>query len=155
MDHDLGAVRREALVLGGQAERPLQGDVGVGNRRRVFGARIYSRRSSRPAPRRRGGERERAWRRPQSAWECEEAHSGSAPLRSPRSRWCSAPATAAAVAPYGTHDAGGFRNVLPPGEAGADNAAQLAQFEANGTYPAHFTDQQPLYDNLITGSPRR
>jgi len=37
-----------------------------------------------------------------------------------------APATAAAVAPYGTHDAGGFRNVLPPGEAGVDNAAQLA-----------------------------
>ena len=64
-----------------------------------------------------------------------------------------APATAAAVEPYGAHDAGGFRNVLPPGEAGVDNAAQLAQFQANGTYPAHFTDQQPLYDNLITGSP--
>ena len=48
-----------------------------------------------------------------------------------------APATAAAVAPYGAHDAGGFRNVLPPGEAGVDNAAQLAQFQANGTYPPH------------------
>jgi hypothetical protein len=30
-----------------------------------------------------------------------------------------APATAlAAVEPYGTDDAGGFRNVLPPGQAG-------------------------------------
>src|SRR2546428_8959234 len=30
-----------------------------------------------------------------------------------------APAAAATVEPYGTHDAGGFRNVLPPGAAGA------------------------------------
>ena len=27
--------------------------------------------------------------------------------------------------PYGTNDAGGFRNVLPPGEAGVANAFQL------------------------------
>ena len=64
-----------------------------------------------------------------------------------------APAAAATVEPYGTHDAGGFRNVLPPGEAGTDNAAQLAQFQLDGSYPDHFTDQQPLYDSLITGSP--
>jgi acyl-homoserine lactone acylase PvdQ len=64
-----------------------------------------------------------------------------------------APAAAATVEPYGTHDAGGFRNVLPPGEAGTDNAAQLAQFQLDGSYPDHFTDQQPLYDGLITGSP--
>ncbi len=59
-----------------------------------------------------------------------------------------------AVEPYGTHDAGGFRNVLPPGEAGTDNAAQLAQFQLNGTYPDHWTDQQPLYDDLISASPQ-
>jgi acyl-homoserine lactone acylase PvdQ len=64
----------------------------------------------------------------------------------------SAPAQAA-VAPYGTNDAGGFRNVLPPGEAGVDNALQLAQFEANGSYPAHFADQLPLYENLLYDSP--
>src|SRR5436190_4380846 len=59
---------------------------------------------------------------------------------------------AAAIPPYGTHDAGGFRNVLPPGEAGTDNAAQLAQFQATGSYPPHWTDQQPLYDKLIQGA---
>ena len=56
-----------------------------------------------------------------------------------------------AVEPYGAHDARGFRNILPPGEAGTDNAAQLAQFEATGDRPKHWTDQQPLYDRLIQG----
>ena len=52
---------------------------------------------------------------------------------------CAAPATALAdVQPYGTNDAGGFRNVLPPGEAGTDNAVQLAHFQAAGTVPPHF-----------------
>jgi acyl-homoserine lactone acylase PvdQ len=65
------------------------------------------------------------------------------------------PAVAAAVtpAPYATNDAGGFRNVLPSGENGTDNAAQLAQFQLNGTYPPHYTDQLPLYANLVYGSP--
>jgi acyl-homoserine lactone acylase PvdQ len=67
---------------------------------------------------------------------------GSAPVR---------PA-AAAIPPYGTDDAGGFRNVLPPGEAGTDNAVQFAQFNATGAYPPHWTDQQPLYDGLIQGA---
>jgi acyl-homoserine lactone acylase PvdQ len=57
------------------------------------------------------------------------------------------------VQPYGTNDAGGFRDVLPPGENGLDNAAQLAEFELNGTYPPHFADQLPPYANLIYGSP--
>ncbi|MEA2334129.1 MAG: hypothetical protein QOG40_619 [Solirubrobacteraceae bacterium] len=66
------------------------------------------------------------------------------------------PATAAAAvpaAPYGTNDAGGFRNVLPSGENGLDNAQQLAEFQLNGTYPPHYTDQLPLYANLLHGSP--
>src|SRR4051794_10615416 len=58
----------------------------------------------------------------------------------------------AAVEPYGAHDAGGFRNVLPPGEAGVDNAIQFAAFQAAGTYPDHWMDQQPLYNGLIAGS---
>jgi acyl-homoserine lactone acylase PvdQ len=64
-----------------------------------------------------------------------------------------APAALADVQPYGTNDAGGFRNVLPPGEAGTDNALQLALFQAAGSVPPHFTDQQPLYDGLLFASP--
>ncbi|MCW3057025.1 MAG: penicillin acylase, partial [Solirubrobacterales bacterium] len=55
--------------------------------------------------------------------------------------------------PYGTNDAGGFRNVLPAGENGLDNAAQLAQFQLNGSYPPHFADQLPLYAGLVYASP--
>src|SRR5919108_4065775 len=64
-----------------------------------------------------------------------------------------ASSASAAVEPYGTHDAGGFRNVLPPGEAGTDNAIEFAAFQAAGTYPNHWTDQQPLYNNLIYAAP--
>src|SRR3954454_12657759 len=59
----------------------------------------------------------------------------------------------AAVDPYGTNDAGGFRNVLPPGAAGTDNAADLVAFTGGGTRPAHWADQQPLYENLVFASP--
>src|SRR3989449_11757551 len=59
----------------------------------------------------------------------------------------------APVQPYGTNDAGGFRNVLPAGENGLDNATQLAEFEFSGTYPPHFADQLPLYANLLYASP--
>src|SRR4051812_24967725 len=59
----------------------------------------------------------------------------------------------AAVDPYATNDAGGFRNVLPPGEAGTDNAADLVAFTGGGTRPAHWADQQPLYENLLYASP--
>jgi acyl-homoserine lactone acylase PvdQ len=60
---------------------------------------------------------------------------------------------AADVQPYGTNDAGGFRNVLPPGEAGTDNILQLGAFETTNTAPAHFFDQQPLYNGLLFASP--
>jgi hypothetical protein len=72
------------------------------------------------------------------------------------------PAAAAAAVtpePYGTHDAGGFRNVLPAGENGLDNATQLAEYEASKEkgeepkYPPHATDQLPLYANLLYASP--
>jgi acyl-homoserine lactone acylase PvdQ len=55
--------------------------------------------------------------------------------------------------PYGANDGGGFRNILPPGENGLDNAAQLAAFEATGTRPAHFSDQLGMYSNLIYAAP--
>lgn len=57
------------------------------------------------------------------------------------------------IQPFGTNDAGGFRNVLPSGENGLDNATQLAEFQANGTYPPHYKDQLPLYAGLIYASP--
>ncbi len=55
--------------------------------------------------------------------------------------------------PYGTNDAGGFRNVLPPGENGLDNLQQLLEFRGRGRLPDHFADQQPLYENLVYGAP--
>src|SRR3954454_1260209 len=64
-----------------------------------------------------------------------------------------APAHAAAPAPYGANDAGGFRNVLPPGTAGTDKALQLARFNLDGTRPAHWDDQLPLYTDLLYASP--
>jgi acyl-homoserine lactone acylase PvdQ len=62
-------------------------------------------------------------------------------------------ARAATPQPYGTNDAGGFRNVLPPGENGLDNLAQLFAFRGTGALPPHFADQQPLYENLLYGAP--
>jgi acyl-homoserine lactone acylase PvdQ len=62
-------------------------------------------------------------------------------------------AAAAEVQPYGTNDAGGFRNVLPPGENGLDNGTQLAEFQLNGKLPPHAADQLPLYANLLYASP--
>ena len=63
-----------------------------------------------------------------------------------------APALAADPAPYGRHDAGGFRNILPPGENGTDNAAQLGAFMGTGALPPHWVDQQPLYEGLVYAS---
>jgi acyl-homoserine lactone acylase PvdQ len=59
----------------------------------------------------------------------------------------------AAPQPYGTNDAGGFRNVLPPGENGLDNLAQLFAFRGTGILPPHFADQQGLYENLLYAAP--
>ncbi|MBS1891667.1 MAG: penicillin acylase family protein, partial [Actinobacteria bacterium] len=62
-------------------------------------------------------------------------------------------ASAAAVQPYGTNDAGGFRNVLPPGENGLDTLPQVLGFKASKTIPPHFDDQQPLYEGLLYAAP--
>src|SRR5262249_26009998 len=55
--------------------------------------------------------------------------------------------------PYGANDGGGFRNILPPGENGFDNPAQLAAFEATGARPEHNDDQLGMYSNLIYAAP--
>jgi len=59
----------------------------------------------------------------------------------------------AAPQPYGTNDAGGFRNVLPPGENGLDTLSQIFSFRGLGVLPPHYADQQPLYENLVYGAP--
>ncbi len=62
-------------------------------------------------------------------------------------------ASANAVQPYGTNDAGGFRNVLPPGQNGLDSLEQVLGYKASKTIPPHFADQQPLYEDLLYGAP--
>jgi acyl-homoserine lactone acylase PvdQ len=59
----------------------------------------------------------------------------------------------AARQPYGTNDAGGFRNVLPPGENGLAGFGQILTFRSTGALPPHFADQQPLYENLLYAAP--
>jgi len=63
------------------------------------------------------------------------------------------PGVQAAVQPYGANDAGGFRNVLPPGENGLATFSEIFAFRGAGVLPPHFADQQPLYENLVYGSP--
>jgi acyl-homoserine lactone acylase PvdQ len=64
-----------------------------------------------------------------------------------------APGAAAQVQPYGTNDFGGFRNILPPGQNGLDDAAQAAAFKAAGVYPPHANDQLGMYSGLTTAVP--
>ena len=64
-----------------------------------------------------------------------------------------APMAAGAPAPYGTDDAGGFRNVLPPGENGTASFGEILTFRGPGLLPPHFADQQPLYENLLYAAP--
>ena len=63
------------------------------------------------------------------------------------------PAHAATPQPYGTNDAGGFLNVLPPGQTGHITAVQLAQNQTSYAPPAHFDDQRALYNDLLYASP--
>ena len=55
--------------------------------------------------------------------------------------------------PYGTNDAKGFRNILPPGQNGHANAADLAAFGASGRRPEHNNDQLGLYEKLVFEAP--
>src|SRR4051794_6365671 len=66
-------------------------------------------------------------------------------------------ATAAALGapqPYQQGDYKGFRNILPPGENGFDNGAQLLAFQANGARPPHNDDQLAMYGNLVHVAPK-
>jgi acyl-homoserine lactone acylase PvdQ len=60
---------------------------------------------------------------------------------------------AAPIQPYGKHDAGGFRNVLPPAQGTNANLNQITQFEATGKMPPHTQDQLGMYANLVNAAP--
>src|SRR3954452_16559633 len=60
------------------------------------------------------------------------------------------PITGPTPGAYRENDFGGFRNVLPPGENGFDNAVDLARFETTQSRPAHSDDQLPLYRDLLS-----
>ena len=65
-----------------------------------------------------------------------------------------APAAAAPQPqPYRANDAGGFRNVLPPGTNGLANFLELAAFQATGARPSHNDDQYALYRDLLYAAP--
>lgn len=64
-----------------------------------------------------------------------------------------APAALAGPHPYRANDAGGFRNVLPPGSRGLATLPQAFAFRAGGALPPHFADQQPLYEELLYAAP--
>ena len=70
---------------------------------------------------------------------------------------CALPAAAQGAPPvpqpYGKNDAGGFRDVLPPGANGRDNWLQLAQFFSTGKRPPHNDDQLAMYRDLLYASP--
>ena len=61
------------------------------------------------------------------------------------------PATApAAVEPHGINDGGGFRNVLPPGQAGTAKF-QFGAFTAGGERPEHWDDQnRPTFQQTVS-----
>lgn len=64
------------------------------------------------------------------------------------------PAATAAPQPYGANDAGGFLNVLPPGENGLGTIADILKGKGpTKPLPPHFADQQGLYENLVYASP--
>jgi acyl-homoserine lactone acylase PvdQ len=55
--------------------------------------------------------------------------------------------------PYGTNDAGGFRNILPPGQGQSVNAVEIAAFLASGQRPPHDSDQLDMYEDLVYATP--
>src|SRR3989442_13437067 len=52
----------------------------------------------------------------------------------------------------GFGDAGGFMNILPPGQDGVLNGPEAIQAQA-GVYPPHFKDQLGMYGDLVYNTP--
>jgi len=64
----------------------------------------------------------------------------------------SGPVAHAQEQPYRQNDAGGFRNVLPGGQGETVNALELAAAQG-GSAPASYTDQLPMYTELLKAEP--
>jgi acyl-homoserine lactone acylase PvdQ len=62
-------------------------------------------------------------------------------------------AVAVTPEPYRENDYLGFRNILPPGSNGTENGSDASQFLCCGTFPSHWVDQAPLYENLVYNAP--
>jgi hypothetical protein len=54
---------------------------------------------------------------------------------------------------YQESDAGGFRDILPPGTRGRYNAVELAAFLATGKTVPHCCDQLGMYRDLVYATP--
>jgi acyl-homoserine lactone acylase PvdQ len=54
---------------------------------------------------------------------------------------------------YRANDAGGFRDILPPGTRGRYNAVELAAFLATGATVPHCCDQLGMYRDLVYATP--
>ncbi|MDP9384824.1 MAG: penicillin acylase family protein, partial [Actinomycetota bacterium] len=55
--------------------------------------------------------------------------------------------------PYRADDAGGFLNIIPPGQNGHASAADVAAFLTAGTRPPNASDQLRTYADLVFASP--
>jgi acyl-homoserine lactone acylase PvdQ len=70
---------------------------------------------------------------------------------------CAGASAAPPPQPYGTNDAGGFRNVLPPGQNGHADAGQVIAFTLTGPLfgrgnearPPHNDDQLGMYEDVV------
>src|SRR3954453_7065691 len=63
------------------------------------------------------------------------------------------PGSGPAPGAYRQNDAGGFRDILPPGTRGRYNAVELAAFLANGTTVPHCCDQLGMYRDIVYATP--
>ena len=54
---------------------------------------------------------------------------------------------------YGENDAGGFLNILPPGQGQSVNAGEIAAFLGTGARPPHDSDQLQMYEDLVYATP--
>jgi hypothetical protein len=63
------------------------------------------------------------------------------------------PGSGPAPGGYQENDAGGFRDILPPGTRGRYNALELAAFLATGRTVPHCCDQLGMYRDLVYATP--
>ncbi|WP_174731754.1 penicillin acylase family protein [Mesobacillus harenae] len=50
-------------------------------------------------------------------------------------------------------DAGGFLNIVPPGQDGVVNAAEASLYQLTKAFPRHFNDQTEMYEKLVYEAP--